>query len=87
MGYSLPLFYGRGIFQYKFGFLPNRHPIDTYVGEPIEIPKLSSDQITPEIVDKYHKMYMNALTRLFDTHKAEHDNADAAIVFVDDTDV
>ena len=85
MGYSLPLFHGRGIFQYKFGILPNRHPIDAYVGEPIDVPKLSPEQITPEIVDEYHKKYMNALVRLFDTHKAKHGNADASIVFLDDT--
>ena len=33
MGISLPLFHGRGIFQYSFGFLPYRRPITT-VGEP-----------------------------------------------------
>lgn len=32
MGISLPLFHGRGIFQYSFGFLPYRRPITT-VGE------------------------------------------------------
>lgn len=84
MGYALPLFHGRGIFQYKFGILPNRHPIDAYVGEPIDVPKLSSDEITPEIVNEYHKKYTDALTRLFDAHKAKHDNEHATIVFVDD---
>ncbi|XP_027798424.2 2-acylglycerol O-acyltransferase 2 isoform X2 [Marmota flaviventris] len=29
MGISLPLFHGRGIFQYSFGFLPYRQPITT----------------------------------------------------------
>lgn len=83
MGYSLPLFHGRGIFQYKFGLLPNRHPINTYVGEPIEVPKLAQEQITSEIIDEYHIKYMNALTSLFDAHKAKHGNEDASLVFVD----
>jgi 2-acylglycerol O-acyltransferase 2 len=87
MGYSLPLFHGRGVFQYKFGLLPNRHPIDAYVGEPIEVPKLSPEQITTQIIDEYHTKYMNALTRLFDTYKAKHGNANASIVFVDDANV
>jgi len=87
MGYSLPLFHGRGIFQYKFGLLPCRHPIDTYVGGPIEVPKLSAEQITPQIVDEYHTKYMNALTSLFDTYKAKHGNEHASIVFVDDPSV
>ncbi|CAF1556134.1 unnamed protein product [Rotaria sp. Silwood1] len=84
MGYALPLFYGRGIFQYKFGLLPYRHPVDTYVGEPIEIPKLSVERITPEIINEYHMKYLNALTHLFDTYKAKHDNANASLIFVDD---
>lgn len=33
MGVSLPLFHGRGVFQYSFGLLPYRRPITT-VGEP-----------------------------------------------------
>ena len=33
MGISLPLFHGRGVFQYSFGLLPYRQPITT-VGEP-----------------------------------------------------
>ena len=87
MGYSLPLFQGRGIFQYKIGLLPNRHPIDTYVGEPIEVPKLAVEQITPQVVDEYHTKYMNALVHLFDTHKGKHGNENASIVFVDDPNV
>ena len=30
---SIPLFYGRGVFQYSFGLMPYRRPITT-VGEP-----------------------------------------------------
>lgn len=33
MGISLPLFHGRGVFQYSFGLMPYRQPITT-VGEP-----------------------------------------------------
>ncbi|CAF3843988.1 unnamed protein product [Rotaria sp. Silwood1] len=86
-GYALPLFYGRRIFQSKFGLLPYRHPIDTYIGERIKIPKLSPEHITPEIVDEYHEKYLSALLQLFNTHKAKHHNANASIVFVDDTNI
>ncbi|CAF0719796.1 unnamed protein product [Rotaria sp. Silwood1] len=86
LGYATPFFKGRGIFQYAFGFLPNRRAIDTYVGEPIHLPKLEHDNITPEIIDKYHTEYMDALKRLFDTYKAKHGNADATIKYVTDND-
>lgn len=83
-GYALPLFYGRRIFHTKFGLLPYRHPIDTYVGEPIRVPKLAFEDITPEVVDECHMKYMNALVHLFNTYKAKHGNANASIVFLDD---
>ncbi|CAF1137013.1 unnamed protein product [Rotaria sordida] len=86
LGYSTPFFRGRGIFQYAFGFLPQRHPIDTYVGSPIELPKLKKEDITSEIIDKYHQIYMDALTNLFDTYKENHGNKDATIKYVNDND-
>jgi 2-acylglycerol O-acyltransferase 2 len=86
MGYATPFFKGRGIFQYAVGFLPMRHAIDTYVGEPIQLPKLEREKITPEIIEKYHAEYMEALKRLFDTYKARHGNANSTIKFVDDND-
>ncbi|CAF1104596.1 unnamed protein product [Adineta steineri] len=84
LGYATPFFKGRGIFQYAIGFMPNRRDVNTYVGEPIELPKLARDQITPEIIDKYHGEYMESLKRLFDTHKAKHGNADATIKYIND---
>ena len=33
-GFSPPIFYGRGVFNYTFGFLPHRRPINT-VGKPL----------------------------------------------------
>ena len=84
LGYAVPFFKGRGIFQYAVGFLPNRRAIDTYVGEPIHLPRIEREKITSEMVEKYHGEYMEALTRLFDTHKAQHGNADATIRYVDD---
>lgn len=85
LGYAVPFFKGRGIFQYAVGFLPNRHAIDTYVGEPIHLPKIEREKITSELVDKYHAEYVEALTRLFDTHKARHGNAGATIRYVDES--
>ena len=86
LGYATPFFKGRGIFQKAIGFLPNRHAIDTYVGAPIHLPKIEHDKITPDIVDKYHTEYMEALKRLFDTYKAKHDNTNATIKYVNDND-
>eukprot|EP00742_Colponemidia_sp_Colp-10_P007381 GILJ01007946.1.p1 GENE.GILJ01007946.1~~GILJ01007946.1.p1 ORF type:complete len:331 (+),score=35.09 GILJ01007946.1:1176-2168(+) len=70
-GYSLPLFKGRGIFQYDFGVLPYRTPLATIVGNPIDMPQ--SDAPTDEDVDKYHKLYVEELQRIYDLYKDKFD--------------
>ncbi|KAI4790188.1 hypothetical protein KUCAC02_034789 [Chaenocephalus aceratus] len=37
LGVALPLFHARGVFQYSFGLMPYRKPINTVVGEPIPL--------------------------------------------------
>ncbi|KAK5970495.1 hypothetical protein GCK32_002701 [Trichostrongylus colubriformis] len=66
-GISVPFFYGRGLLQLNFGFLPHRKPINTVVGAPIavsKVPEPSSDD-----VDRVHRQYCEALTELFEQHK------------------
>ncbi|KAM6159016.1 2-acylglycerol O-acyltransferase 2 [Rhynchocyon petersi] len=67
MGISLPLFHGRGIFQYSFGLLPYRRPITTVVGKPIEVQKVL--QPSQEEVDHLHQRYIKELCSLFEAHK------------------
>ncbi|KAL3277960.1 hypothetical protein HHI36_013300 [Cryptolaemus montrouzieri] len=63
----LPL--GRGIFQYTYGFLPKRRPINVVVGEPIDVTKVEDP--TPEQIHELHQKFIQKLTELFDTQK-EH---------------
>uniref|UniRef100_A0A452RK00 Acyltransferase n=1 Tax=Ursus americanus TaxID=9643 RepID=A0A452RK00_URSAM len=65
MGISLPLFHGRGVFQYSFGLLPYRQPITT-VGEP-RTPDPSQEE-----VDELHQRYMKELSDLFEAHKLKY---------------
>ncbi|XP_028277315.1 2-acylglycerol O-acyltransferase 3b isoform X2 [Parambassis ranga] len=62
MGFAPCLFVGE-----RFAFLPYRTPVTTVVGSPISVPK----RVTPtdEEVDHYHKLYMEALSKLFHEHK------------------
>ncbi|CAH1792021.1 unnamed protein product [Owenia fusiformis] len=69
-GFSPPLFHGRGVFNYSFGFLPFRTPINTIVGKPIHTEKIA--QPTSEDVDNYHKLYIEALSSLFDDNKTKY---------------
>jgi len=70
LSFTFPLINGRGIFQYEWGLMPQRRPINVVVGKPIEIPKAySENEITNELLDKYHKEYINALTDLYNQYK------------------
>ncbi|XP_055278658.1 2-acylglycerol O-acyltransferase 2-like [Moschus berezovskii] len=67
---SIPLFYGRGVFQYSFGLMPYRRPITTVVGKPIEVQK--TPHPSQEEVDRLHQRYMKELENLFEAHKLKN---------------
>ncbi|XP_072302473.1 2-acylglycerol O-acyltransferase 3b [Eucyclogobius newberryi] len=62
MGFAPCLFVGE-----KYALLPYRKPVTTVVGSPISVPKRMSP--TNDEVDHYHKLYMEALIKLFHEHK------------------
>ncbi|XP_018568257.1 2-acylglycerol O-acyltransferase 2-like [Anoplophora glabripennis] len=66
-GVTLPLYTGRGFFQYSFGMMPHRRKVTTVVGFPIEIPKVEDP--TREQVDHYHAEFVKKLTDMFEEQK------------------
>ncbi|CAJ1064146.1 -acylglycerol O-acyltransferase 3b isoform X1 [Xyrichtys novacula] len=62
MGFAPCLFVGE-----RIAFLPYKTPVTTVVGSPISVPKRATP--TDEEVDHYHKLYMEALAKLFHEHK------------------
>jgi len=48
--FTLPMFYGRGMFQYSFGLMPFRRPLTVVVGEPIQTQKWRKSEVT---IDKW----------------------------------
>ncbi|CAB3397627.1 unnamed protein product [Caenorhabditis bovis] len=69
LGFSPPAFHGRGVFNYTFGLLPFRKPINTVLGEPIEVVQNSNP--TSEEIETVHQIYMKKLMELFETHKTK----------------
>ncbi|CAG5875296.1 unnamed protein product [Menidia menidia] len=61
-GFAPCLFIGE-----QFVFIPKRTPVTTVVGKPIPVPPPFIP--TEEDVDHYHRLYMEALTKLFHEHK------------------
>ncbi|KAG7222810.1 hypothetical protein INR49_016062 [Caranx melampygus] len=81
MGISLPLFHARGIFQYSFGLMPYRKPINTVVGRPIRVER--KEKPTAEELDALHQLYMDELSNLFEEHKANYGvDKDTHLIFI-----
>lgn len=71
IGYPIPLFYGRGVFQYTFGILPMRKAIVTVVGEPITVNK--NENPSEKDVNDLHAIYIEKLEQLFEKHRHRTD--------------
>merc|ERR1719229_1613806 len=70
--FTLPMFHGRGIFQYTYGLIPYRKPVNVVVGSPIPVPKIESP--TDEQVQEYHAKYIAALQKLYDDYNPQYGN-------------
>ena len=70
-GFSMPLFWGRGIFQYNFGILPQRNPITTVVGRPVRPPCVERDP-SEEQINALRTAYVQELTRIWDKYKDQY---------------
>ncbi|KAI6190064.1 Diacylglycerol acyltransferase family-containing protein [Aphelenchoides bicaudatus] len=70
LGVTLPFFYGHGLVNSFFGFMPFRVPLNTVIGKPISVQKVE-DPSYKQISD-LHKKYCQALSDLFDEHKCKY---------------
>ncbi|KDE09727.1 hypothetical protein MVLG_00129 [Microbotryum lychnidis-dioicae p1A1 Lamole] len=69
-GFTLPIFHGRGIFNYNLGILPYRHPIVSVVGRPIRVSQ--RDNPTKEELEEVQERYIEELKRIWDDYKNQH---------------
>lgn len=76
--FSVPIFKGRGLFNYSFGVMPYRKPIFTVVGKPVKVPRapphLRGDNLYKteegrQLVEMYRDKYIDALTELYNEFK------------------
>ncbi|XP_068919228.1 2-acylglycerol O-acyltransferase 3 [Petaurus breviceps papuanus] len=66
VGFAPCIFWGCGLFL-PWGLLPFPVPITTVVGHPIPVPHRPNP--SQEEVDRYHKLYMEAIEQMFEEHK------------------
>ncbi|KAF5307029.1 hypothetical protein FQR65_LT07172 [Abscondita terminalis] len=80
-GINLKLSYGQGFFHNWYGIVPFINPVNTIVGEPIDVKR--NDNPTREEVEELHKKFTNALIKLFDDHKHLYEEDDIKLVIIE----
>jgi 2-acylglycerol O-acyltransferase 2 len=67
LGFTIPLFHARGVFNYDVGLMPYRRPVNIVVGRPIRVAQTAKpDQ---EEIDRVHELYIQELERIWETWK------------------
>ncbi|KAF2156860.1 DAGAT-domain-containing protein [Myriangium duriaei CBS 260.36] len=77
LGFTVPLFHARGIFNYDVGLLPYRRPVNIVVGRPINVEQQKSPD--PAYVDMIHQRYTDELLGIFDEWKDQFAKGTAAL--------
>lgn len=67
LGFTVPLFHARGVFNYDVGLMPYRRPLNIVVGRPIKVTQ--NPKPAQEEVDRLHEEYVTELERLWDQWK------------------
>ncbi len=78
LSFSPPIFYGRGFFQYHFGLLPYRRPLNVVVGKPIRVEKI--EEPTSEDIVGLHEKYVSALRELYEEHNPKYGDPNVKLV-------
>tara|TARA_R110002003_G_scaffold129_4_gene12091 strand:+ start:4535 stop:6046 length:1512 start_codon:yes stop_codon:yes gene_type:complete len=81
MGFTVPIFHARGIFNYDVGMMPYRRPINIVVGRPIRV--VQDKHPDNDHINEVHDKYIGELLRLWEEHKdtfAKHRQGELEIV-------
>ena len=71
-GFTPPMIFGRGVFQYRFGILPHRRAVTTVVGPALEVKKVANP--TKEQIKAVQQQYIKSLEQLYEAHKGKYDH-------------
>ncbi len=63
MGFTIPLFHARGIFNYDVGMMPYRRPLNVVVGRPIKV--MQQAKPNEAYVNEIHAQYIKELERIW----------------------
>ncbi|CRG89860.1 Diacylglycerol O-acyltransferase 2A [Talaromyces islandicus] len=70
MGFTIPLFHARGVFNYDVGMMPYRRPLNIVVGRPIQVvQQQDNSKVEESYIDELHHKYVQELKRLWEEWK------------------
>ena len=69
LGFTVPLFFARGVFNYDVGLMPYRRPLNVVVGKPIKV--VQAKEPNSEYVDRIHGLYIEELERIWYEWRSE----------------
>ncbi|KAL8830771.1 MAG: hypothetical protein Q9191_001248 [Dirinaria sp. TL-2023a] len=67
LGFTIPLFHARGVFNYDIGMMPYRRPLNVVVGRPIAV--IRQQEPDSGYVDELHAQYVGELERIWEEWK------------------
>jgi len=67
MGFTVPLFHARGIFNYDVGIMPYRRPMNIVVGRPVKV--IKDAKPSEQYVREIHEQYCRELQWIWDSFK------------------
>jgi len=67
MGFTIPLFHARGVFNYDVGLMPYRRPMNIVVGPAVKV--VQEQEPGQEVIDRVHEEYVRELQRLWELWK------------------
>ena len=67
LGFTVPLFHARGVFNYDVGIMPYRRPLNVVVGRPIKV--MQQQEPDSGYVDEMHTRYVGELQRIWEEWK------------------
>ena len=69
LGFTIPLFHARGVFNYDVGLMPYRRPLNVVVGRPVKVMQFAKPD--EAYVDEIHGLYVQELERIWEDWKDE----------------
>lgn len=73
MGFTIPLFHARGVFNYDVGLMPYRRPLNIVVGRPIPVVQQKDrNKIDDNYIDQLHAEYVKELQRLWERWRDDY---------------